>query len=56
MLEIVRSHNQLKQKIGRLGKSSLEDQLLITLEYSSAGGDAPPLENTALYNYKLDFP
>lgn len=33
MLEIVRSQSQLKQKTGRPGKLSLEDQLLMTLEY-----------------------
>ncbi len=33
MLEIVRAHSQAKQKIGRPGKLSLEDQLLMTLEY-----------------------
>jgi hypothetical protein len=33
MLEVVRSHSQLKQKTGRPGKLSLENQLLMTLEY-----------------------
>ena len=33
MVEVVRSHSQPKQKTGRPGKLSLEDQLLMTLEY-----------------------
>ena len=33
MLEVVRSHSHLKQKIGRPSKLSLENQLLMTLEY-----------------------
>lgn len=33
MVEIVRAQSQAKQKIGRPGKLSLEDQLLMTLEY-----------------------
>ena len=33
MLEVVRTHSQPKQKTGRPSKLSLEDQLLITLEY-----------------------
>jgi Helix-turn-helix of DDE superfamily endonuclease len=33
ILEGVRSHSQLKQKTGRPGKLSLENQLLMTLEY-----------------------
>ena len=37
---------QTKQKTGRPGKLSLEDQLLMTLEYWSRAGDAPPPEST----------
>jgi hypothetical protein len=33
MLEVVRSQQRTKQKTGRPGKLSLEDQLLMTLEY-----------------------
>ncbi|WP_442940196.1 transposase family protein [Nostoc sp.] len=33
MVEVVRSHSQAKQKTGQPGKLSLEDQLLMTLEY-----------------------
>jgi hypothetical protein len=33
MLLVVRSHTQPKKKTGRPGKLSLEDQLLMTLEY-----------------------
>lgn len=33
MLDVVRSPSQGKQKIGRPSKLSLEDQLLMTLEY-----------------------
>ncbi|MDZ8259883.1 IS5 family transposase [Nostoc sp. ChiQUE01b] len=33
ILEVLRSHSQPKQKTGRPGKLSLEDQLLMTLEY-----------------------
>ncbi len=33
MLEVVRSHSQPKRKTGRPGKLSLQDQLLMTLEY-----------------------
>ncbi|MCC5634517.1 hypothetical protein LC593_01360 [Nostoc sp. CHAB 5844] len=40
MLEVVRSHSQPKQKTGRPGKLSLEDQLLMTLEYWSGAGSA----------------
>ena len=46
MVEVVRSHSQPKQKTGRPGKFSLEDQLLMTLEYWSGAGDAPPPEKT----------
>ncbi len=33
MVEILRRHNQQKKKTGRPGKVSLEDQILMTLEY-----------------------
>jgi hypothetical protein len=33
MVEVVKAHSQAKQKTGRPGKLSLEDQLLMTLEY-----------------------
>lgn len=33
MTEVVRSHSKIKLKTGRPGKLSLEDQLLMTLEY-----------------------
>lgn len=33
MVEVVKAHSQPKQKTGRPGKLSLEDQLLMTLEY-----------------------
>ncbi|CAA9246529.1 hypothetical protein AVDCRST_MAG92-1782 [uncultured Coleofasciculus sp.] len=33
MVEIVRLHNQQKKKPGKSGKVSLEDSLLMTLEY-----------------------
>ena len=33
MVEIVRLHSQQKKKTGRPGKVSLEDQVLMTLEY-----------------------
>ncbi|MDZ8262664.1 transposase family protein [Nostoc sp. ChiQUE01b] len=33
MVEVVRSLHRTKQKTGRPGKFSLEDQLLMTLEY-----------------------
>lgn len=33
MVAVVLAHSQLKQKTGRPGKLSLEDQLLMTLEY-----------------------
>ncbi len=33
MVEIVSQHNQQKKKSGRPGKTSLEDQFLMTLEY-----------------------
>jgi hypothetical protein len=33
MVEIVRQHSQQKKKTGRPGKISLEDQVLMTLEY-----------------------
>jgi hypothetical protein len=33
MLEVVRSQKRTKQKTGRPAKLSLEDQLLMTLEY-----------------------
>ncbi len=33
MIEVVRSRSKIKLKIGRPGKLSLEDQLLMTLEY-----------------------
>jgi hypothetical protein len=33
MVEILRLHNQQKKKTGRPGKVSLEDQILMTLEY-----------------------
>jgi hypothetical protein len=33
MVEVVRSHNMTKRKTGRPGKLSLEDQILMTLEY-----------------------
>ena len=33
MVEIVRQHEQQKKKTGRPGKISLEDQILMTLEY-----------------------
>ncbi|MEH1928098.1 transposase family protein [Nostoc sp.] len=33
MLKIVRSQKETKQKTGRPGKLSMEDQLLMTLEY-----------------------
>ncbi len=53
MLEVLRclrraapTHSQPKQKTGRPGKLSLEDQLLMTLEYWSGAGDAPPPEST----------
>ncbi len=48
MLEAVGSHSLAKQKTGRPGKLCLEDQLLMTLEYWSKAGDAPPPENTEL--------
>ncbi len=54
MLEIVRclrwaapTQKQIKQKTARPGKLCLSDQLLMTLEYWSKAGDAPPPENTA---------
>jgi len=33
MVEVVRTHSQPKQKTGRPGKLSLEEQVLMTLEY-----------------------
>jgi hypothetical protein len=33
MVQIVSQHNQQKKKSGRSGKNSLEDQVLMTLEY-----------------------
>jgi hypothetical protein len=33
MVEIVQQHSQQKKKAGRPGKISLEDQVLMTLEY-----------------------
>jgi hypothetical protein len=33
MVEVVKAHSPAKQKTGRPGKLSLEDQLLMTLEY-----------------------
>ncbi len=33
MVEVVTLHNQKKKKTGRPGKVSLEDQVLMTLEY-----------------------
>lgn len=33
MVEVVKTHSLPKQKTGRPGKLSLEDQLLMTLEY-----------------------
>ncbi len=33
MVEIVRQHSQQKKKTERPGKNSLEDQILMTLEY-----------------------
>ncbi len=52
MVEVVRClrraapTQRTKQKTGRPGKLSLEDQLLMTLEYWSGAGDAPPPEST----------
>ncbi|MEH2173679.1 hypothetical protein [Nostoc sp.] len=48
MIEVVRSQSTPKRKTGRPGKLSLEDQLLMTLEYWSGAGDTPPPESTEL--------
>jgi hypothetical protein len=37
MVQIVSQHNQQKKKSGRPGKTSLEDQVLMTLEYWRVG-------------------
>ncbi len=39
MVEIVRQHGQQKKKSGRPGKVSLEDQVLMTLEYWRVGSN-----------------
>ncbi len=42
MVEIVSQHNQQKKKSGRPGKTSLEDQVLMTLEYWRVGSHLFP--------------
>jgi len=39
MVEIVQQHSQQKKKAGRPGKISLEDQVLMTLEYWRVGSN-----------------
>jgi hypothetical protein len=42
MVEIVQQHEGRKKKTGRPGKISLEDQVLMTLEYWRVGSDVFP--------------
>lgn len=42
MVDVMREQAQLKKKSGTPAKLSLEDQVLVSLQYWRGAGDAPP--------------